>query len=90
MPPATHLQRNVTASSELRWHSVTWHYNDSIEEGSPVAQAAENRGQGWRSLDGTFVRSLRAGDCITLWGRARFPGWRLSVESVTVTVYFAV
>ena len=90
LPPPTHLQRNITASSETRHHSVTWHYNDSIDENSPAAQAADNRGQGWKSLDGSFVRSLRTGDCITLWGRARFPGWRLTVKSATITVYWAV
>lgn len=90
LPPSTHLQRNITARSETQHHSVTWHYNDSMEENSPATEAADSRGQGWKSLDGTFVRSLRTGDCITLWSRARFPGWRSEVENATITVYWAV
>lgn len=90
LPPPTHLQRNVTAQDETEHHSVTWRYNDFIEENSPAAAVADSRGQGWKSLDGTFVRSLRAGDCITLWNRARFPGWTSEIETAKIAVYWAV
>ncbi|KAH7925672.1 hypothetical protein BV22DRAFT_1033714 [Leucogyrophana mollusca] len=89
LPPPTHLQRNVHAKNKIHHHTVTWHYRDTIAEGSPAALAAEERGQGWKSLDGNFIRSLKAGDCITLWMRARFPTRRLDITKASITVYWA-
>jgi len=89
--PSTHIQRNVHAGQEFRTHIVEWHYLDSIEEGSAEAMEADNdKGRGWQSLDGSFVRSLKEGDCITLWMRARFPGWRCLGKKAKIDVYWAV
>lgn len=88
--PPTHLQRNIHAGKDVHRHAVTWHYLDSIEEGSAAANEADERGQGWQSLDGNFIRGLREGDCITLWMRARFPGWRLAMKGAKIDIYWAV
>jgi hypothetical protein len=71
-------------------HIVTWTDLDDVEEGSPEAFAAEKRGQGWKSYDGSFVRDLQVGDCITLWMRARFPGWTNDAVKAKITVFWAV
>ena len=90
LPPPTHLQRNIHASRDFHHHTVTWHYLDFIDENSPPVLEADLNGQGWKSLDGTFVRSLKVGDCITLWMRTRFPGWWLRIEKAKIEVYWAV
>jgi len=90
LPPPTHLQRNIHAQHNTHHHTITWHYLDSIDENSPAAVEADNRGQGWKSLDGSFVRSLKMGDCITLWMRARFPGWKLDAKMAKIDLYWAV
>ncbi|KAH7909758.1 hypothetical protein BJ138DRAFT_1136435 [Hygrophoropsis aurantiaca] len=90
LPSPTHLQRNIHAKNKVHHHTVVWHYLDSIEEGSTAAFEAEARGQGWKSLNGTFVRSLKVGDCITLWMRARFPTRRLDITKAKISVYWAV
>jgi hypothetical protein len=88
LPPPTHLQRNVHANRTIHHHTITWHYLDSID--SPVAMEADLNGRGWKSLDGSFVRSLKVGDCITLWMRARFPGWLSHVVKAKIETYWAV
>ncbi|KAH7903140.1 hypothetical protein BJ138DRAFT_199951 [Hygrophoropsis aurantiaca] len=90
LPPPTTLQRNVHAKKSVHNHSVVWHYLDCVEEGSADAIEAGERGQGWKSFDGTLVRGMKAGDCITLWMRARFPGWAMHVSKVTIDTYWAV
>ncbi|KAH7925691.1 hypothetical protein BV22DRAFT_969693, partial [Leucogyrophana mollusca] len=90
LPPPTHLQRNIHAKSEMHHHTVVWHYLDCVEEGSSEAVEAELRGQGWKSLDGSFVRGLKVGDCITLWLRARFPAWAMRAAKAKMDIYWAV
>ncbi|KIM83435.1 hypothetical protein PILCRDRAFT_69475 [Piloderma croceum F 1598] len=88
LPPPTHLQRNVHAKRTIHHHTITWHYLDSIE--SPAAMKADLNGRGWKSLDGSFVRSLKVSDCITLWVRARFPGWSSHIVKAKIETYWAV
>ncbi|KAG0707653.1 hypothetical protein DFH29DRAFT_591897 [Suillus ampliporus] len=90
LPSPTTLQKNIVAKSQTTHHIVTWTYLDDVKEGSPEAIAAENNGQGWKSYDGSFVRDLQVGDCITLWMRARFPGWSMNGVKAKITVYWAV
>jgi hypothetical protein len=33
---------------------------------------------------------MAVGDVITLWGRARFPGWINHIQEVKIDVYWAV
>jgi len=90
LPPPTHLQRNIHAVHKIRHHTITWHYLDFIDEQSPAAIEADLNGRGWKSLDGSFVRSLKVGDCITLWMRARFPGWTAHIVKAKIEMYWAV
>ncbi len=40
--------------------------------------------------NGEFVRSLEVGDVVTLWARARFPGWFIKVKDVEIDMFWAV
>ncbi|KAG0700856.1 hypothetical protein DFH29DRAFT_807023, partial [Suillus ampliporus] len=90
LPSPTTLQKNIVASNQPTHHIVTWTDLDNVKEGSPEAIAAESRGQGWKSYDGSFIRDLQVGDCITLWTRAHFPGWIMKGVKAKITVYWAV
>ncbi|KAG1754645.1 hypothetical protein EDB19DRAFT_1844684 [Suillus lakei] len=90
IPSPSTLQKNIVAERQTTHHIVTWTDLDNIKEGSPEAIEAENRGQGWKSYDGSFVRDLQVGDCITLWMRARFPGWSNDAVKAKITVFWAV
>jgi len=86
LPSFTTLQKNVVADSTTKHHIVTWTDLDNVKEGSLEAVAAENRGQGWKSYDGS-LHDLLVEDCITLWMRARFQGWSMDVVKAKITVY---
>ncbi|KAG2349771.1 hypothetical protein BDR05DRAFT_252928 [Suillus weaverae] len=90
LPSPSTLQKNIVAEGQTTHHIVTWTDLDDVKEGSPEALAAENRGQGWKSYDGSFVRDLQVGDCITLWMRARFPGWENVAVKAKITTFWAV
>lgn len=90
LPPPTHLQRNIHAEHELHHHSIIWHYLDCIDGSSDAANNLDANGQGRASLNGNFIRNLRIGDCITLWMRARFPGWYSEIDEAKIEVYWAV
>ncbi|KAK5656386.1 hypothetical protein OQA88_4767 [Cercophora sp. LCS_1] len=88
----TKIQCNVTVSNEMKEHRIEWRYNDSVDEVRTVegAMALSTQGRGTGTGDGSFVRGLRLGDVITVWAKARFPGWVNYVESVNVDVYWQV
>jgi len=90
LPHDTTLQKNIVAKSQTTEHTVVWHFLDSHDEESAEAIEAAKLGRGPQSLDGKFVRNMQAGDCITLWARARFPGWENHVQKAKITVYWAV
>jgi hypothetical protein len=50
----------------------------------------EGMGRGSETGNGDFVRSLQIGDVVTVWARARFPGWANLVEELRVDMYWAV
>ncbi|KAG1751462.1 uncharacterized protein EDB91DRAFT_1216740 [Suillus paluster] len=89
-PSFDDLKKIIVANSQSTRYIVTWTNLDNVKESSPEAIAAETRGQGWRSYDGSFTHDLQVGDCITLRMRARFPGWRMDVVKAKITVYWAV
>ncbi|CAK7235730.1 hypothetical protein SCUCBS95973_009365 [Sporothrix curviconia] len=66
----------------------------SVVEGQdpPTTQRCplDKIGRGSETGDGSFVRNLRVGDVVTVWAKARFPGWSNTVRSVEVDVYWAV
>ncbi|KAG5952893.1 hypothetical protein E4U57_005767 [Claviceps arundinis] len=84
------IQCNKTATGDWQEHTVTWSYLDDVNPNSDAGTALEDRGRGRSTGDGSLVRSLRMGDVITIWGKARFPGWVNSIEYVKVEVYWAV
>ncbi|KAF9242332.1 hypothetical protein BU15DRAFT_43982 [Melanogaster broomeanus] len=84
------VQFNVRTKKKTTYHAVTWHYLDSVTEGSPAAKEADALGQDWKALDGKVVNEMQRGDCIALWMRARYPGWQCTLEKAKITVYFAV
>lgn len=89
-PNATCLQKNLTATRDVTEHVITWSADDHINPESPEADALEEQGRGKASLNGEFMRNLKMGDSITVWGKARFGGWSNFVTEVKVDVYWAV
>jgi hypothetical protein len=90
LPPPTRIQSNITAGLAIKEHIITWSYNDCIKPESLEGEELEKQGRGRASATGEFVRSLEVGDIITVWARARFPGWRNNVQEVRIDVYWAV
>ncbi len=86
------VQCNLTATRETREHRVVWTYNDDIDPARDTEAAARlaQEGRGTATGDGRFVRDLKLGDVVTLWAKARFPGWANHIESVKIDVYYAV
>lgn len=84
------IQQNKRATSQWQDHKVTWHYLDNVKADSDEGKKLEDVGRGRETGDGSFVRDLKMGDVITVWGKARFPGWVNTVERVKVEVYWAV
>lgn len=84
----------------MKEHHVVWSYTDDIiypnsddsDESIDirVVSQLEDCGRGKATGDGEFVRNLKLGDIVTVWAKARFPGWANHVESVKVDVYWAV
>ncbi|GAB1311556.1 hypothetical protein MFIFM68171_01766 [Madurella fahalii] len=88
----TKIQCNAAATSEARTHRVVWSYDDNIDpdRDGEAADRLVEEGRGKATADGKFVRELKLGDVVTVWAKARFPGWVNYVESVKLEVYFAV
>lgn len=84
------IQQNKRATSQWQDHKVTWHYLDNVKADSDEGKKLEEVGRGRETGDGSFVRDLKMGDVVTVWGKARFPGWENTVEKVKVEVYWAV
>ncbi|KAL1959998.1 hypothetical protein VTO42DRAFT_666 [Malbranchea cinnamomea] len=91
LPNAHTLQRNVVAQREVQTHKITWHYLDSVDPDSAEAEEIQNsHGRGSATLDGRAVRKMHVGDEISVWGRARFPGWSNTVEGMSIRVFWAI
>ncbi|KAI0397723.1 hypothetical protein F5Y17DRAFT_322100 [Xylariaceae sp. FL0594] len=88
--PDHKIQCNRTASSQLEHHHVEWSWTDDIEPQSSQSEELEAMGRGSLTGDGKFIRDLKVGDMVTIWMRARFPGWSNIVQKVEVRVYWAV
>jgi len=92
--PLEHLkiQCNQVAINQDREHVVVWTYTDDIdpEKNEAAADELSARGRGKATGNGKFVRSLRLGDIVTVWGKQRFPGWLNYVSRIKVDVYWAL
>ena len=85
------VQRNVNARISTEDHVVVWSWDDDIPAGSERAKRElAEKGRGEETGDGSMVKKLMGGDCITLWAHAFFPGWKNHVYSAEVEVWFAV
>ncbi|KAL4888686.1 hypothetical protein BDV59DRAFT_188160 [Aspergillus ambiguus] len=85
------LQSNKTREGQTQHHVFAWHYLDNLAADSPEAEEIQQmQGRGRATLDGSQVRSLEVGDSISIWGRARYMGWRNEVEGIRVRVYWAI
>ena len=84
------IQRNKLATKDFQEHVVTWRWTDDIDPDSEEGQHLDDIGRGKESGTGEVVRSLKMGDVISVWGKARFAGWTNNIERVKVDVYWAV
>ncbi|KAK5992146.1 hypothetical protein PT974_05546 [Cladobotryum mycophilum] len=84
------IQRNRVAQHDWTDYEVTWTYKDNIPHDSLVGEDLFNQGKNPKGYDGEFVRSLRLGDVITVWGRSVQAGWENFIESVQIDVYWAL
>ena len=91
LPAEDHLiQRNKLATRDYVHHQVVWRATDDVDPASPEADALEAAGRGRATGNGAFVRSLKLGDMVTVWGRARFGGWQNDVKRVEIKVYWSI
>lgn len=90
LPHNKTLQKNRTATDEPVDYTIVWRWDDDIDPDSLDADGLRSIGRGENTGNGEFVRSLQIGDVVTLWARARFPGWINTVEDVQVDLYWAV
>jgi hypothetical protein len=85
------IQRNKTAHGTLQDNVVTWSWTDNVHPQSEEARKLEeDQGRGKASMTGEFVRSLKMGEVVSIWAKARFPGWVNYVEKIKVDIYWAV
>lgn len=82
------IQHNKVADKQFRDHVVTWSWQDQPYPDNDAH--AEEVGRGKNTFDGSFVRDLKVGDVVTVWGKARFSGWANHVERVKIDVYWAL
>lgn len=91
LPSRDHkIQCNKTATRQVQDHRVEWRYLDDIDPESEAAKELDAVGRGKGTGSGEFVRNLRFGDVVTVWGRARFGGWENRVQKAEVKAYWAV
>ncbi|KAI1506045.1 hypothetical protein F5X99DRAFT_366963 [Biscogniauxia marginata] len=84
------IQRNKLADGAWQHHHVEWSWSDDIDPESTAGQELDDAGRGTATGNGEFVRNLKLGDMITIWGRARFGAWANHIEALKVQVYWAV
>lgn len=89
--PKWTIQRNLAGTRQWSNHQVTWSYLDNINPESDEGQKLDEKlGRGRETGDGSFIRDLKMGDVITVWGKARFRQWYNNVEKVKIEVFWAV
>ena len=92
LPHSHTLQKNRTTTGEFEEHEIVLSWKDRVDPESEFAiEVVEGKmGSGKEVLNGELVRNLRVGDVVTVWARARFPGWMNVVDKVEIKVYWAV
>jgi hypothetical protein len=84
------LQKNKTATGELKEHKIVWSCTDNIDPDSVEGVELDTQGRGRATATGEYVRNMKVGDVVTVWGKARFPGWTNFVYAVKIDIYWAV
>ncbi|KAI0544716.1 hypothetical protein F4679DRAFT_563895 [Xylaria curta] len=84
------IQSNRVAEHDWQHHHIEWSWTDRADPELRVSEELEANGRGSATGDGSFLRTLKVGDMVTVWGHARFPGWINSVQKVQVQVYWAL
>jgi hypothetical protein len=91
LPTADHKIRcNRVAEHDWQHHHIEWCWTDAIDPDSSAGQELEANGRGSATGNGSFLKSLKVGDMVTVWGRARFPAWVNKIQKVEVKVYWAL
>jgi hypothetical protein len=86
----TCLQKNLTATEEFKEHKIVWSCTDNVDPDSVDGKELDAQGRGRATATGEYVRNMKVGDVVTVWGKARFPGWANFVETVKIDIYWAV
>lgn len=68
------LQKNQTANPAVQEYTITWSADDNINPESAESNQLNEQGRGRATGSGKVVRSLEAGDVLTVWAKARFAG----------------
>jgi hypothetical protein len=84
------LQKNRTATRDSIEHKITWSCFDNTDPDSIDGKKLDDEGRGRASANGEYVRNLKVGDVVTVWGKARYGGWVNTIEEVKIDVYWVV
>jgi len=84
------LQKNKTGTRDATEHVITWFPTDNTDPDSVDGVKLDEQGRGRATANGEYVRNLKVGDVVTVWGKARYGGWVNTVEEVKIEVYWAV
>lgn len=90
LPNDMMLQCNRTVHDSISHYRIEWACTDAIDPASPEAEALSREGRGKATGNGEFVRSLKLGDVVTVWAKARFPGWANQIEKFRVDVCWSI
>ncbi|KAE9392921.1 hypothetical protein BT96DRAFT_999893 [Gymnopus androsaceus JB14] len=86
-PNRWHIQKNIVASRERRFHSVTW---TEFEDENLACRDPTESLHGREGFGHELVRSLEPGDRVMLIAKARFPGWSNHVFRGSIEIYYSV
>ncbi|KAF3198731.1 hypothetical protein TWF106_004474 [Orbilia oligospora] len=98
------LQRNKHAESDETEYEIVWRWDEDklgedhadkwedgvVDENGEIRDAAAWEKGGRHERNGEFVRQLKGGDEIRVIIKARFPGWRCTIERCEVECWWAV
>jgi hypothetical protein len=84
----TALQENVAGKEGVTKRTIVWHFLDSFDTKSAEVAETAKLGRDPATLSRMFVRSMQV-DCITLWARARCPGWENRIPRAKIIVCWA-
>ncbi|KAI2135068.1 hypothetical protein LOZ67_005521 [Ophidiomyces ophidiicola] len=90
LPTDTRLCSNAVADRAVAARVIEWHFTDAEDDDDAARTVELAEGRGRATLDGRVVRAMGVGDAVSVWARARFPGWQNDVRRVAVRLFWAV